>query len=65
MDNVLLITMVTGVTHIQHTRFASRTLGTGEVARVLSIDREPLRKVVTVVTEGTALEAGRTRAALK
>jgi hypothetical protein len=57
--------MVTAVTDIQHTYFASRTLGTGEVARVLSIVLEPLRKVVTVVTEVTALEAGRTRAALK
>jgi hypothetical protein len=64
MDNVLLVTRITTVTHMQSTLFASHTLGTGEVARVLSIDLEPLRNVVTVVTEVTALEASRTRATL-
>jgi hypothetical protein len=65
MDNVLLVTRITTVTNMQSTLFASHTLGTGEVARVLSIDLEPLRKVVTAVTEVTVPEAGRTRTALK
>ena len=61
MDNVLLLTTVT---NMQSTHFASHTLGTGEVARVLSIDLVPLPNVVTVVTEVTALEASRTHATL-
>ena len=64
MDNVLLVTRITTVTNMQSTLFASHTLSTGEVARVLSIVLEPLRKVVTVVTEVTAVEASRTRATL-
>jgi hypothetical protein len=43
--------MVTAVTDIQHTLFASRALGTGEVARDLTIGRQSLGKVVTAVTE--------------
>jgi hypothetical protein len=62
MDNVLLLTTVT---NMQSTLFASHTLGTGEVARVLSIDLVPLPNVVTVVTDVSVPEAGRTRAALK
>jgi hypothetical protein len=65
MDNALLVTRITTVTNMQSTLFASYTLGTGEVARVLSIDLEPLRNVVTVVTDVSVPEAGRTRAALK
>jgi hypothetical protein len=65
MDNVLLITRITAVTDMQSTLFASRTLGTGEDACVLTICREPLGKEVTVVTQVILPEAGRTRAALK
>ena len=65
MDNVLLVTRITTVTNMQNTLFASHTLVTGEVARVLSIYLEPLPKVVTEVTEVILPEAGGTRAALK
>jgi hypothetical protein len=53
----------------QHTALppSVSTTATEEDARVSVpiTGREPLRKVVTVVTEVTALETGRTRAALK
>ena len=65
MDNVLLVTRITTVTNMQNTLFASHTLGTGEVARVLSIYLEPLPNVVTMVTEVSVPQTGRTRAALK
>jgi hypothetical protein len=65
MDNVLLVTRITTVTNMQSTLFASHTLDTGEAARVLSIDLEPLRKVVTVVTVVNVPQTGRTSAALK
>jgi len=65
MDNVLFVTRITTVTNMQSTLFASHTLGKGGSCACPPIDLEPLRKVVTVVTEVTATEAGRTRAALK
>jgi len=43
--------MVTAVTDIQHTHFASRVLGPGEAACVLAIGREMVGTEVTVVTE--------------
>jgi hypothetical protein len=63
-DNILSVTLVTAVTGIQHTLFASRIFGTGEEACVLTIGRQRLRNVVTAVTAVVVPEAGRTRAAL-
>jgi hypothetical protein len=63
MDNVLLVTRITAVTDMHSTLFASRTLGTGEGACVLTKGREPFGKEVTVVTQVILPEAGTTHAA--